>query len=101
LGAKTGINVKISKKKSKYSLFFGKKVAKLSKKEKEKNSPHFRLGFFESFKKQVSNCQKKKKKKILLILGLGFLSLLKNKFKKVWLCSKNLWSFNAKPLLGI
>jgi hypothetical protein len=62
------------KKKSKYSLFFGQKVAKLPKKEKEKNSPHFRLGFLESFKKQV---------------------------KKIWLCSKNPWSFNAKPLLGI
>jgi len=75
LGAKIGTNVKISKKNSKYSLFFGKKVAKLPIKEIYKKIHH--------------------------ILGLGFLSLLKNKFKKVWFCSKNLWSFNAKSLLGI
>jgi hypothetical protein len=75
LGAKIGTNVKISRRISKYSLSFGKKVAKLPKKKKYKNnSPHFRLGFFDSFKKQV------------------------NFF---WLCSKNLWSFNGKSLLGI
>jgi hypothetical protein len=74
LGAKIGTNVKISKKNSKYSLFFGKKVAKLPIKEIYKKIHH--------------------------ILGLGFLSLLKNKFKKVWFCSKNLWSFQIiKPMM--
>jgi hypothetical protein len=33
LGAKIGTSVKISKRISKYSLFFGKKVAKLPKKK--------------------------------------------------------------------
>lgn len=56
LGAKIGTNVKISRRISKYSLFFGKKVAKLPKRRNTKTIHH--------------------------ILGLGFLSLLKNKLKK-------------------